>query len=84
MGINETLSRVHILVQTKEEADSVVTCLTEIVERYGNATLADLHDLVGLPSYHKHHKRAWTKIEDVKIDQKENGYLIDLPPTQEI
>lgn len=74
----------EIIIVSREEADLVVERLIDIVDKYDVASLADLYDLVGLPSTHTDNKWGWTYLNNITVRQVRNGYLIDLPPLEAI
>lgn len=73
-----------LILATREEADNVLERLTDILDKYGVASLADLYELTGLPSAHIHNKWGWTFLNNAEIRQVREGYLLDLPPVEEI
>lgn len=73
-----------IILALRAEAELVIKRLTEIIEQFGNATIGDLHDLVGLPTTHIDHKWGWTVLKDANIQQIPEGYLIELPEAEPI
>ena len=73
-----------IFLSSREEAELVLERLTDIINQYDVASLADLYDLVGLPSSHTDNKWGWTFLNDVDIRQVREGYLIDLPAAEPI
>lgn len=73
-----------LVLASREEAGLVLERLIDIVDKYGVASLADLYDLTGLPSSHIDNKWGWTYLNNTEIRQVRDGYLLDLPPTEEI
>jgi len=73
-----------VIVGTKAEADLVVEQLCNVLETYEVVSLADLNELLGLETSHIDYKWGWTFIHNVPIRQTRNGYLIELPPLEEI
>ena len=49
--------------------DDVLEHMKEILETYGNVTIADFYDLVGLTPNSEDTKRGWTKLENVKVEE---------------
>lgn len=49
--------------------DDVLEHMKEIIETYGNVTVADFYDLVGLTPDSEDTKRGWTKLENVKVEE---------------
>ncbi len=56
--------------------------MNDIIETYEVASVADLQDLVGLPSSHVDNKWGWINLHDVQIRQIREGYVIDLPQAE--
>ena len=73
-----------IVVSTREEAELVLERLNDILEKYDVASLADLYDLLGLQTSHIDNKWGWTFISNVPVRQIRQGYLLELPPLEEI
>lgn len=73
-----------IVVSTREEAELVVERLSDILDNYQVVSLADLYDLLGLPTSHVDNKWGWTYINSVPIRQVRQGYLLELPALEEI
>jgi hypothetical protein len=73
-----------LVLASREEAEVVLERLIDILDKYGVASLADLYDLTGLPSAHVDNKWGWTYLTNTEIRQIRDGYLLDLPPMEEI
>jgi hypothetical protein len=73
-----------LVLASKEEANYVVERLLDIIETYDVASLADLYQLTGLPISPIDNKWGWTYLNQTEIKQVRDGYLIDLPPAEEI
>ena len=73
-----------IILASNEDAASVLDRLTEIVDQYQMASVADLHDLVGLPTTYIDNKWGWTDLRFSKVRQTREGFLLDLPPIEPI
>lgn len=74
----------YIILATREEAERVLEQLMLIIEKYEVTSIADLHELVGLPTSHVEQKWGWDRLNDVVIRQVREGYLLDLPPADQI
>lgn len=79
-----TKSFEDIIVSSKEDADTVVENLINIVEMYEVVSVADLYELVGLPSSHIDNKWGWTNLATIQVSQVREGYRIGFPPLEEI
>jgi hypothetical protein len=73
-----------VILGTKEEAELVVERLIDILDKYDVAALADLYDLLGLETSHIDNKWGWTYLGNVQVRQIRQGYLLELPPLEEI
>lgn len=69
-----------ILLASKEEAELVLENLSDIIKTYDVASVADLYELVRLPSSHVDHKWGWMTLSHANVRQVREGFLIDLPP----
>lgn len=73
-----------VVVGSKEDADMVVERLTDIVDMYEVVSVADLYELLGLPSSHVDNKWGWTHLSSIEVRQVREGYRIAFPPLEEI
>lgn len=74
----------QLIIPSRSEAERVVEQLIDIVEKYDQASVADLYELVGLPTAHTDNKWGWTSFARAEIRQVRDGYLLDLPPAEPI
>lgn len=74
----------QIVLASREDAERVAELLLEIVSQYEVASMADLNEMLGLPSSHIDNKWGWTRLSNVEIRQIRDGYLLELPPVEEI
>ena len=74
----------NIILASRAEADLVVERLCDLIDKYDVASVADLHDLVGLPTSYVDNKWGWSSLNYVDIRQVREGYLIDLPEIEAI
>jgi hypothetical protein len=73
-----------IIVATKEDADNVVERLIDIVDMYEVVSVADLYELLGLPSTHVDNKWGWTHLSSIETRQVREGWRITFPPLEEV
>jgi hypothetical protein len=76
--------RGDIILSSNEDAASVLSRLIEIVDQYGLASVADLHDLVGLPTTYIDNKWGWVDLKYSKVRQVRDGFILELPPIEPI
>lgn len=62
----------------------VLERLNDIIDRYEVASVADLHELVGLPTTHVDNKWGWENVRYAEVRQIREGFLLDLPPAMPI
>jgi hypothetical protein len=74
----------NVIVGTKEEADTVVENLINVVEMYEVVSVADLYELLGLASTHVDNKWGWTHLGSIEVQQVREGWRIEFPPLEEI
>ncbi len=66
-----------IVLDSRQEAEDVRISMEELVNRYGEATVADLYSLVGITSTHQDNKWGWRDIRDFHISRSGGGYILD-------
>lgn len=74
----------EIILVSRADADMVIERLTDIIDKYDVASIADLHELVGLPTTYVDNKWGWSVLKYANIRQVREGYLLDLPPVEPI
>jgi hypothetical protein len=73
-----------IILASRGEAELVIERMHDISDKYGFASLADLHNLVGLPSSFTHNEWGWTTLSGASVRQIRDGYLLELPQIEAI
>jgi hypothetical protein len=74
----------EVILSSKEEGELVIERLTDIIDTYDVASVADLYDLLGLPTSYIDNKWGWTVLTYADVRQVREGFLIDLPPADPI
>lgn len=69
----------RIYLDTRHEADAVLEGLYILVSDFGQASVADLYDLLGETAAYTDQKWGWTDLEGSRITHTSSGYLMDLP-----
>lgn len=72
----------EIVLETRGEAEEVLSMLVDLTIDYGQATVGDLYDLVGIESNFTDNKYGWTDLRNASVNRVRKGYLIDLPKTR--
>jgi len=73
-----------IILGSRNEAEEVITQMFEVMNHYGQVSVADLYDLVGLSASHTDYKWGWTNLRGAGTSRDRDGYLLDLPDPEPI
>lgn len=68
-----------IVLETRGEAESVISRMDEIMEEYDQVRVADLYDLVGITGDYTDNKYGWTNIHNARVVRTRDGYKIEMP-----
>lgn len=68
-----------IILDSRGEAEEVLTQMDELIDTYGNVSVADLYDLVGKSSEYTDNKYGWTNIRNAEPIHVRDGYMLKLP-----
>jgi len=69
----------EIILNTREDAENILSSLIDLIIDYGVASVADLYDMVGMDSDYTDQKYGWTELRDSRVSRVREGYLINLP-----
>lgn len=73
-----------IILETRGEAEDVLSHMVDLIEDYGVASVADYYDLLGIESAFTDNNYGWTNIRDGSVERVRRGYSIRLPQPKEI
>lgn len=69
-----------IILDSKGEAEEVLSKMDEVIDTYGVASVGDLYDLVGIDGNYTDNKYGWTDIRSARsVRVKDGGYMLKLP-----
>lgn len=68
-----------IVFDSKADAEEVITNLVELIDQYGQATVADLYDSSGLTPEYTMDNYGWTNLSTATSRRDRDGYVLDLP-----
>jgi hypothetical protein len=68
----------NIIVRDRGAAEEIVSTLRGRIEKYGEATKADLFELIDTPSSYQDNNWGWSNPRDIGIRRVSSGYLIDV------
>jgi hypothetical protein len=74
----------EIILESREEAETVLERMSDIINAYGIVSVADLYDLVGIPSRHTDNKWGWERLSGASVRPVREGFLLDLEPAEPI
>ena len=70
-----------IIVDTRREAKDALDELDHIIHKYGQASIADFYDIVGVTSDWTDNGYGWTSLRGAGIKPVRDGFMILLPKT---
>ena len=68
-----------IVLESRGEAEEVLTRMDELIATYGMVSVADLYDLVGKTCHYTDNKYGWTNIRNAEPIRVRDGYMLKLP-----
>lgn len=77
-------SKSYFIFKSREEAEKVLECMRDIVDKFGNVSVRDFYDLLGFPSTKNSRNKGWVLLTNFEILQKENEYWMYIPPVESI
>lgn len=73
-----------LIFTSREEAESVLEMLGDIIDKEKVATKMELLEICGRPTQYTDQKWGWSFIGNAEIIQIREGWLLDLPPMEQI
>ena len=72
----------EIILETRGEAEEVLSHLADLIIDYGQASVSDLYDLVGITGSFTDNKYGWTDLRSASATRaRHGGYQLNLPRT---
>lgn len=68
-----------VVVDTRGEAEAIISQMDDLMETYGMVSVADLLDLCGITSRFTDNKYGWTDIRSAQAVRIRDGYAIKMP-----
>ena len=72
----------EIIVDTRTEARNALDELDYTIRKYGQASVADFYDIVGVTGDWTDNQYGWTNLRGASIKPVRDGFMIVLPRTQ--
>lgn len=73
-----------IILHSREDAALVVERMADILDQFDKVSVADLYDLLGMPTTMNDNKWGWRVLSSPGIAQVRDGWLIELPNSEPI
>lgn len=68
-----------VVLDSRPEAEEVLSQMDDIIRSYGWVTVADLYDLLGESCNFTDQKYGWTNLRNANVVRVRDGYMIKLP-----
>lgn len=68
-----------VILDSRGDAEEVLTNLEELIDVYGTASVADLGELVGITGEYTDNKYGWTDLRNASVERTRDGYRLKLP-----
>lgn len=81
-GVRHEIS--DLIFANSREAEVVLERMIDIIDNYDMVSIADMHELAGLPSSHVDHKWGWSDLRSSEVRQTRDGFIIEFPPLEQI
>lgn len=72
-------SMLDITLDNRGEAEAVIHQLKDMLAEYGEVSVGDLYDIVGISNDFTDYKYGWVNLESAKAVRVRDGYFLDLP-----
>lgn len=69
----------EITLDSRREAEEVLSAMDDIRDQYGMVTVADLNDLLGVTGEYTDNKYGWTNLRNAEVIRERDGYALKLP-----
>lgn len=74
-----------IIIDSRGEAEQILDILSEMIDRYGEATVAEFYDLVGITrNGYTDRSYGWKDLRGANIRHTRDGYLFEMPRVVEL
>jgi hypothetical protein len=74
----------EIIVSTRKEGEAVLDELKDILCKYGQVSVADFYELVGIRPEYTDNKRGWKELRYTGLHKSRYGYTFSLPDPIEL
>lgn len=71
-----------IIIESRGEAEEVLSSLVDLIDNYDVATVSDFYDLVGMTSDFTDNKYGWRNLNRATVNRVREGYILVMPKPQ--
>lgn len=68
-----------VVFESRGEAEMVLTSMIDIIDEYGQISVANFYELVGITGDFTDNSYGWKNLASAKVNRMREGYVIDLP-----
>ena len=68
-----------VILSSRGEAEEVLSTLVDLTIDYGQATVSDLYELVGITGNFTDNKYGWEDLSSASVNRVREGYALNLP-----
>lgn len=72
----------NIIFDSRRKAEDVLARLGDVIEEYGEVTVANFYELSGIDSTPADNDYGWTDLRNAYTDRASHGYVIRFPQTR--
>lgn len=69
----------EVILQSRGDAEEVLSQLNDMIDTYSIASVADLYDLVGITGNYTDNRYGWTNLANADVVRTRDGYMLKLP-----
>lgn len=69
----------EIVIETRGEAEEILSKMCEIIDAYGFTTVLDFYDMLDMTAPHTYNKYGWTDLKNASVYRVRDGYVIKFP-----
>lgn len=66
-------------VDTRKDAEAILSAMDDIIATYGFVSVADMYDLADMEHSFTDNKYGWTDVRSASIVRTRNGYILKMP-----
>lgn len=70
---------VDVVFDNRKDAETVLDAMMDIIDQYGVISLADVYDILEIPTIDSASKYGWVSVDNGKVVRERDGYHIRLP-----